>query len=100
MSSPKDARPAFRLKMAAAGAANQLFRSNQVQPKRSGPFEKHYWINRLEGCCIDRLSWHRLSGVGQAMMLESAGKSTPPCRTRSVGIQTHRHVLVYAIKQS
>ena len=38
-----------------------LFRSNRAQPKRSGPFEKHYRINRIEGCCIDRLSRQRFS---------------------------------------
>jgi hypothetical protein len=40
-----------------------LFKSNRVQPKRSGPFEKHYRINRLEGCCIDRLSWQAYQDV-------------------------------------
>ena len=38
-----------------------LFRSNRVQPKGSGLFEKLYRMNRLERCCVDRLSWQRLT---------------------------------------
>jgi hypothetical protein len=53
-----------------------LFRSNPVQPKRSAPFEEHYRINRLEGCCIDRLSWHCLSGLDSM-----AREGSHPCKS-------------------
>src|ERR1700719_1540539 len=36
---------------------------NDYSPTGTGLFEKHNRINRVEECCIDRLSRHDLSGL-------------------------------------
>ncbi|HXA79605.1 MAG TPA: hypothetical protein VNV41_20910, partial [Candidatus Acidoferrales bacterium] len=62
-----------------------LFRLNRVQHKRSGPFEKYYRINRLEGCCTDRLSRHLLSGDRRANVI--VGLADEPYNIRDFSIR-------------
>jgi hypothetical protein len=39
-----------------------------VQPARLVLHRKYRRINRLEGCCIDRLSRHHFTGCGKAIL--------------------------------
>src|SRR5262249_51496017 len=73
-----------------------LFRFNRVRPWKSVDLERHYGINRLLMCCVDRLSRHAKSEAWILVPTSSSGALLSSVQRRKRNVRPGPEISVSA----